>query len=196
MLLAAERMFNLEPARRFHEHPGSTGAHAVLDEHDEALAAILGAVYEATQAWLKRQGRRDRVLLWRGLSVSYGHAMVNRALHHCDPKLWPLSSWTSDFATAMEFAPSTERSRTNPGGKLLLADVPIERVVSTAATGFGCPSQDEFVVLGGPADVWAMSWPSRFDRRLPAVTEFDYLRRIGEHDEAPPHRQEGGSRCY
>jgi hypothetical protein len=103
----------------------------------------------------------DRILaaMWRETQRRYpadGVFDLNRGWRHVElgpppPEgrdvefaLRPLSSWSTSWETARGFA-------AGPQGRLASAWVPVERVLCNAdGIGFGCLTEREFVVLGGP----------------------------------------------
>ena len=52
-----------------------------------------------------------------------------------------MESWTLNEATSKDF-----------GNLILEVDVPADRIIGTARTGFGCLNEYEFIVLGSDAD--------------------------------------------
>lgn len=58
--------------------------------------------------------------------------------------LMPTNSWSSSLSQAKNFS---------VGFRVLFADVPVERVLGSALTGFGCRGEWEFSVLNGPGNV-------------------------------------------
>jgi hypothetical protein len=110
-------------------------------QHDElpvfkaALQEFVHAQYEETQALFKAQGRKE-IYLARGMRVNHN---VDINGPSAQLKLQPASSFSANYATAKAFA--------GPGGTVFITKVPVEQVMSTYVTGFGCTSEHEVVVL-------------------------------------------------
>jgi len=102
----------------------------------------LKAIYNQTQAQLKADGL-DYVTLYRGIDLKTEHIehIPVGGRKTTEIRSRPLSSFSSKKKMATEFA----------GNALMEVRVPRSRVFSTARTGLGCWSEDEFVLLGGPA---------------------------------------------
>jgi len=134
---------------------------------EEAIDLFLDAMYEATQASLKKAGLKE-VWCYRGRAMvpeeADAYRLVSRAGHEAmrremDEALSrstsnALASWSLSRTTAREFA------RSQDVGVLMWTRVPAERVFSQSLTGFGCTSEQEVVLLGGPADRvgWRIIW--------------------------------------
>ena len=101
---------------------------------------LLSSVYKGTQDWFEKQGIKE-VILYRGMRQPIGDQVLQGPLDTD-----PLSSWSADPTNAASF-----------GATVVSAVVPIERIISCAATGFGHPGEAEFVVLGGTLSVSARS---------------------------------------
>ena len=67
----------------------------------------------------------------------------------------PLSSWSSDARTASAFAERSGDESIAQAAVVMYAEVPAERIVSTPFTGFGCLTEQEILVAGGPTEVFA-----------------------------------------
>jgi hypothetical protein len=68
---------------------------------------------------------------------------ANPAIHH--PELQPANSWSSSEAQSRKF-----------GDIMFIAEIPVNRVLGSARTGFGCLNEKEFVILAtdGDAEVY------------------------------------------
>lgn len=144
---------------------GSTrmpGQYNPLMESDKQRA-ILRSMYNETQAELKARGITE-VRLYRGVGME----------HLPDPSLTPpewdipsnvelgwsdfegravpiatnaIESWSIGNDIATNFA--QQASHFNPSALVLEAVIPAERILCTPATGFGCLTEGEVIVLGG-----------------------------------------------
>jgi hypothetical protein len=132
--------------------------HSKPDQYDEHVAAhmpvyraFVRAMYDNTQAELKKTGW-THVRLRRGVktapslkdasgfkTVLSGKGTKGSIIQR------PLSSFTTNTGTSNVFS----------GGAGLTHEgyVPIERIMGSALTGFGCQNEYEYVVLGGPNEV-------------------------------------------
>ena len=123
-----------------------------VDLHGATQQAFLRAQYEDTQKMFAEQNVSS-VTLYRaqatpardvnGLTITQGDAMMR-----------PLSSWSTSYASAMEF-----------GNNVYAAQVPVSQILSTARTGFGCLNEHEMVVIGDVKDVSSMNELTLSDRR-------------------------------
>lgn len=141
---AAAEEFGLDPSwiYNWHSKPASFDAH--YKAHSATYRRFVRAMYDNTQAELKKLGV-THIRLRRGsstLSNIAGNTVY--AGGKVNVKFRPLSSFTSNTGTANGFS---------HGGRVVDAYVPIERIMGSAATGFGCWGEYEFVVLGGPNEV-------------------------------------------
>lgn len=95
-----------------------------------AVKAILTEMHAETQRQFKEQGVKT-VIAYRGVgqSLPWGPAAVDVSN--------ALESWTFNRGTARDF-----------GHTIIKAEIPVERIVSTARTGFGCLGEAELVVIG------------------------------------------------
>lgn len=112
------------------------------------------AVYKNTQDALKAAGI-DHVTLYRGCARSKMPEGTSIGMGKTfDVKLKnenALTSWTTNRQTAVGFM---GRGSTRGGfGVLMKMTVPISRIWSTARTGPGCLSEQEFIILSGDNDV-------------------------------------------
>lgn len=118
-------------------YPWPTGKQAAAAEyakHGALHRLFLREMYLNTQEWAKANGV-TRVRLRRGMkSKKHGTGSA------VDVRLRPMSSFTSNAGTASSFS---------GGGVVVEGFIPIEWVIGSAATGFGCKNEYEWVVLGG-----------------------------------------------
>src|SRR5690606_22458816 len=70
-------------------------------------------------------------------------------------QMQPMSSWSLHVNTAKEFAVPYDAGPFD-GGAILVAKVPVERIIATPRTGYGCLNETEVVVLGGAIEAGAM----------------------------------------
>lgn len=102
------------------------------DRHRKLYRLFLREQYNNTQEWAKANGIK-KVRLRRG-SNTYAGTVGSTA----NIKLRPMSSFSTNKGTSDSF-----------GSHRIEAIVPIEWVIGTAATGYGCKNEYEWVVLGG-----------------------------------------------
>jgi hypothetical protein len=111
----------------------------------EQTQRLLQAMYENTQAQLQQHvnGATDTLTLFRGFTSDDEYALDRWA----NLRQNSLSSWTVSPAVANKFA-------VNPSGGtygyIVRITVPLSRVVGSCRTGFGCLTEGEFVLAGGP----------------------------------------------
>jgi len=132
------------------EHFGISGASPVeltegskaLMENKEAYAAVLDAMYGATQEMFANAGIEE-ITVYRGSKTDSSGVR-------------PLSSWTTNEATAQAFAGSDGDTRE--------MTVPVSQILSTAMSGgLGSWNENEVVLLGSPKTVDAPKPKSRFE---------------------------------
>lgn len=138
------------------------------------VGAVVKAQYEATQQKFKEAGV-THVTVSRGIGVQFAKDFrdnlgVDEAssksleqtvgiLGNIDER--PLSSWTADTGTAIEFA--TDYTESNTTRTVLTAVVPVELLFSTPYTGLGSPIESEVVVLSGNYKSVAFMQEERYD---------------------------------
>lgn len=117
------------------------------------LQHFLLAMYENTQEELQAAGI-DRLVLWRGMNIvpPRGWATIGRTAGEVDDvMLQPISSFSASYDTAEMFSGHVRK----PGRPtMMLVEVPRERIIGTAVSGFGCFGESEFVVIGGPTSAY------------------------------------------
>lgn len=128
--VAAEREFGLKDTYEWQTDVINTETQ--LKHHEDLMRKFLRAQYENTQAWAKKHNVKY-VRLRRGSDVHVGQ--VNSVV---EVKLRPMSSFTSNMPTATGF-----------GHKVIEAVVPVEWLIGTARSGYGCLNEYEWVILGG-----------------------------------------------
>lgn len=151
---AAEKEFNLPDAsfeRSLHSSDDYSRSQAdqIFQLHAPALQAFVRAQYDATQEWLKLNfPGQDKMILYRGQGIGGIHALADEGkIDAGELDLQPMSSFSYTATTALNFVPAGEASA------FLGMEVPFDRIMATARTGFGCLNENEFVVLGEPAGV-------------------------------------------
>lgn len=118
-----------------YEWPKGNLASAIEKEknkHRKLYRLFLREQYNNTQEWAKANGIK-KVRLIRG-----SHEYVGVQGSEVDVKLRPMSSFSTNRSTAQGF-----------GSHRVEALVPVEWIIGTAATGYGCQNEYEWVVLGG-----------------------------------------------
>lgn len=105
--------------------------------------SILMAMYNKTQQEFKAAGV-EKVILYRGVWGPVGHAGDIRT-----GDANAMESWGLNPNTARRFA-SEGAVIPGPGGVVYQAEFPVERVLATPKTGFGCMNEYEYIVLGLP----------------------------------------------
>jgi len=109
----------------------------------EAKKAVLKAMYESTQEKFRKKGIKE-VILYRGASLDKSEELSEGTV--VDYKANVLESWSLSQDVASDFATSTFE------GVVFKAKIPVERILSTSGTGFGCLPEWEAVVLGSSED--------------------------------------------
>jgi SPP1 gp7 family putative phage head morphogenesis protein len=158
----ADREFGLNAAVAHFDKDAEAWGFEALAKHEKTARTILRAMWEETQERFRERGI-TQVWLVRGVGYPserrygpiLGSSTVKRAVEAID--LQPLSSYTHDVRTAWQFA--TRNAGYDGGAQVMAALVPVERVISTAWTGYGTGYEQEFVVLGGQGLEWrAVTW--------------------------------------
>jgi HK97 family phage portal protein len=126
------------------------GNASVGETWDKGLGAFyrrfVRVMYEHTQEEFAAAGI-ERVSLFRGMKGSGSGHEWGQLGEHPVTDLMPVNSWSTSSSTAGAFGGSYT------GGKMLVADFPVSRILGSARTGFGCYGEHEFVVLNGPGNV-------------------------------------------
>ena len=118
-----------------------------FDKNGAVYRDFLRSQYQATQQSLKDAGIKpdDKVLLTRGTSQDLGGAKKGDEIQ---VQLRPLSSFTTNSATSALFAETSAASYATTGYQIQ-ASVQAKDILSTPATGAGCFTEKEVVILGG-----------------------------------------------
>ena len=108
---------------------------------------LLRAMYNDTQTELRKAGYKtgDTITLYRGYIGDADTPVPDRATN-TNYKGNAMESWSVLAGIAHDFG------RDVTHGRVLAMKVPIENIISTAATGLGCLSEGEFVILGSGKD--------------------------------------------
>lgn len=113
----------------------------LFESNQKVYKAFTRAMYNNTQARLKAEGI-NFVTLYRGVrtfDLEKAGIKGNEIVAMLDKiGLQPASSYSTSLDTALEFA----------HGQLIISRVPVNRILGTARSGFGCLSESEFVILG------------------------------------------------
>jgi hypothetical protein len=143
MQLAAREEFGLQGTTLWWEKEALAGAKELMKIHGTSARKFLRLMYEDTQAHLKKMGLKT-VRVARGFRGGNEEILstVKNPLYKTRVQMQPMSSFSSDLGVAQGFAD------VDYVGSMFFAEVPIERILSTPVTGFGCMSESEFVVLG------------------------------------------------
>jgi len=134
-------------------------AHSEYDDIQPGMQAFLRAQYDNTQDWFKGQGITE-VPVMRGMCWQQGEAPIpskefDGESRTMDVSLQAMSSFSSNPSVARDFS-GGEFNRMVVG-----ATVPVERIIGTCQSGYRCRDEQELVVLGGTAKVWAFPYDGR-----------------------------------
>lgn len=115
---------------------------------------ILRAMYDETQSQLRAAGLKPGsfVTLYRGVMLSdniVGKMKMGEAVSVFGNAI---ESWSLSKSSALRFAKGSEIGQ---GGVVFKMAVPIEMILSTCTTGFGCLTEGEVTVLGSRGDAIA-----------------------------------------
>jgi len=145
MQLAAKAEFKLEGATIWWEPKALKEAEELFKVHGDSARKFLRLMYEDTQEHLKKLGLKT-VRVARGFNGKVGNLIstVEKPLSQVKLELQPMSSFSSNVYTAKDFAtPIGAGDRA-----IFFAEIPVDRILSTPVTGFGCMAEEEFVVIG------------------------------------------------
>ena len=67
-----------------------------------------------------------------------------------DCEFQPMSSYSTTWDTAVSFANMGIGNDSGPYKAMIAIRMPVERIIGTAFSGYGCQSETEMVRLGGP----------------------------------------------
>lgn len=125
-----------------------------------ATQGFIKAVYQNTQSKLASAPQSiGYITLHRGMVLKTDSSFLDLVPEGEDifnvPRLTlnganSLSSWSTDFGTALEFANRVPSDY--GGGVVLTMTVPVSRIFSTAISGPGCLNEQEFILLGRDGD--------------------------------------------
>lgn len=109
--------------------------------HGDEYRVFLRAMYDETQEMFRELGVTE-ITVVRGFNFRWGTTPDWAYANDADVfvELRPMSSFAFTQAQANKFA----------GGVYTYANVPVERIIGSARSGFGCLNETELVVLGGP----------------------------------------------
>lgn len=177
--MAAADEFGLqgyEPSWESHSGGSMAAAHAstLNKQWGKAYRAFLRTMYDDTQAYFQKNHRK-KVTLYRGFSYSFSGLETSRAhelragvapIIKANAVLQPMSSFSTSQRIAREF------NGDNGANLMMKMSVPVEDVIGTALTGFGCLNEKEMVVLGrhpmpctvGPVERWPYSGGGQLDK--------------------------------
>jgi hypothetical protein len=149
----AQRIFGLNDAASWAKTESvAASVDAIAQEHSTVLESFLQAQYDATQDYLKTNGINS-ITLYRGQAVGTGFLKGDyESVKTVEFESRPLSSWSTSPVTAYSFAGDQSREASTDR-VVLKAEIPADRIFSTAITGFGCLNERETVVLGGTDNV-------------------------------------------
>jgi hypothetical protein len=161
---------------------GFPQAWAALKKRDDFLELMLREMYAETQAQFAARGI-THVSLYRGTGALAGRSKKlgtvsitgnpTVELKLVDSAFRPLNSWSSSLDVSRGFA---------RGRNLLAADIPVENIIGTARTGFGCLTEYEYIVLGAPGD--ALVIPAKQINSMTASELFGAARKLtGKEDQ-------------
>lgn len=132
----------------------SADADARVGLYGKGIAAMLHSQYEVTQEMFAKANIKEVVMFrGQGLPVSPGTPETFRMEK---VSLQPLSSFSVDRETSLNFSAGV--LATNEAAVMIAMKVPVERILGSSVSGFGCIGEAELVVLGGnelPAKVVA-----------------------------------------
>jgi len=121
--------------------------------HDEAIDSLLTAMRNMTQEELKAAGI-ERVVIYRGVKFDSDPQEMELISGTQGQNVGytgnAIESWTTQEGTGERFAGSHGGGYV---GAVYRMEIPVERVVGTARTGFGCLDEWEWVIIGGEGDV-------------------------------------------
>ena len=154
--IAAAKLFDMPEKTYYKWRPNSaTGKSAAsgAEKHEAVLFSFLRAMYANTQEQFKADGITHVQLIrgmksapawWKkGLASEGGNSVIESS------KLRPISSYSGNPQTARGF-----------GNRMTAGWFPVERVLGTCRSGFGCLGEYEYVVLAGDGKLAVRNWPS------------------------------------
>lgn len=143
-----------------------------LTAHGDAYRVFLRAMYDNTQEVFAREGI-THVSLYRGQALtdaftpqwaidSFGHVVqlgpggkvsrvTGQAAAELHAELRPLSSFSADPQIARRFSTMLAEGQIK-GTVIMEGTIPVENIIGTARTGYGCLTEYEFVLLDSPGE--------------------------------------------
>ena len=148
---AAAEVFNIKDAKKLKFPSEFAERHAKESvTHGNVYREFVKAQYAETQEMFQRAGITE-VTMYRGRMSNERAPLIPTAT---PVVMRPLSSWSSDPSTATAFSYAGGAVRQN--SIVHKVTVPVKRIVSTPLTGNGCLEEQEFVIMGGRMDTYAM----------------------------------------
>jgi len=173
--MAAKREFGLvkSVSNHFSKAKLKEALKILNSSQGEAMQAFLRAQYDLTQEFFKKKGI-THLTGYRGLTFTKkvpGFAFSDEKvlIAQSKLKLQPLSSFSTRFETAQDFAIYKAE---NDYQIILQSKVPVSRILSTCQTGVGCKEEAEFIVLGGQ-DIFKTA--AYTNQTVGRYTTFDYF---------------------
>lgn len=136
----------------------------VRENEGETLRAFVRSQYADTQEMLESMGI-ERIGIVRGFTMPESHPDFDNIKSlddtvegedlnvlgiDAESVMRPLSSWSTDTATAVRFAKNVEQLDEDRKEVIVVAEVPREQVFGTAVNGNGALDEYEVVLLGQP----------------------------------------------
>lgn len=135
------------------------------EEHDENLnyrpllpssqqRRILRAMYNETQSKLREMGFKpgSRIVVMRGVKLPVEVAGEWKKGDRVRFDGNTVESWSIGLDVAIQFAGGGGTGRRSWRGVVLSTSVPVEMLLSTSLTGFGCLKEGEVTILGSDGD--------------------------------------------
>ena len=155
-------------------------ARQFFEENEEALRAFVRAMHDNTQAYFKKHNITS-VWAYRGMKTHTPAAWEpdlkkdGFRFGAAGVELQPASSFSAEYRTSREDFANSSR------GVMIAAEIPVERILGTCRSGFGCLSETEFVVIGGQKgedQFYTNAWSTNNGRnRVPTPEKFvEYAR--------------------
>lgn len=163
-------------------------AEQLLADVGPGLRAFLRAMYDETQEYFKKKGIKQvklyRGMYWQGrvgdgfedytpskAADTYPYKQIGIGPQRAKARLQPISSFSTSPKVAMNFAGDG-----NGGILLRMNTLPVEKVLGTALTGFGCLGEQEMVVMGGellPCEVEDADYEGNGWQEQDKATQYD-----------------------
>lgn len=146
---------------------GDWNPHGMSMSYELGNGVTVGAAYDAGMGAFYRRFVR---VMWENTQAEFAEAGVTKVSltrgmkggnakqgqwtvpgTHEVTDLMPANSWSSRASTAKAFGGG------NFSGRLLVATFPVDRILGSARSGFGCWGEYEFVVINGPGNITVYS---------------------------------------